>query len=83
MTTGNAFLADSCDQPADDTPRLVFADWVEDRGDGPCRADFTDLELFRRFPQFGESDIVLPQSNLFGLFADDVERYCARFRPKK
>jgi uncharacterized protein (TIGR02996 family) len=28
-----AFLADICDHPDDDGPRLIFADWLEERGD--------------------------------------------------
>lgn len=39
MTEADAFLADIIEHPADDTPRLIFADWLEDNGDGE-RAEF-------------------------------------------
>jgi len=28
-----AFVADICDHPADDTPRLIYADWLEEHGE--------------------------------------------------
>ena len=38
-----AFLADIIENIADDAPRLVFADWLEDNGD-PARAKFIRLQ---------------------------------------
>jgi uncharacterized protein (TIGR02996 family) len=43
-----------CEHPADDTPRLVYADWLEENGQ-PERAEFIrlqceDREFCRRFP---------------------------------
>jgi uncharacterized protein (TIGR02996 family) len=32
MSSEEAFLADICQHPADDAPRLVFADWLDDQG---------------------------------------------------
>jgi uncharacterized protein (TIGR02996 family) len=37
MTSETAFLRDILEHPDDDTPRLIFADWLEDNGD-PERA---------------------------------------------
>jgi uncharacterized protein (TIGR02996 family) len=37
--TPDAFMAAICDAPADDGPRLVYADWLEERGD-TARAEF-------------------------------------------
>lgn len=51
MTEHDAFLRAIRDHPADDTARLVFADWLADRGD-PDRGDFIriEVELARRDP---------------------------------
>ncbi len=38
-----AFMADIVANPDDDTPRLVYADWLEDDGD-PARAEFIRLQ---------------------------------------
>jgi uncharacterized protein (TIGR02996 family) len=43
MTTERAFLADIIEHPDDDAPRLVFADWLDDRGD-EARAEFIRLQ---------------------------------------
>ena len=37
------FLAQICDNPADDTVRLVFADWLEEHGE-PERAEFIRVQ---------------------------------------
>jgi uncharacterized protein (TIGR02996 family) len=39
----DAFLRDICDNPEDDTLRLVFADWLEEHGD-PARAEFIRVQ---------------------------------------
>ncbi len=39
-----AFLADICQHPADDTPRLIYADWLEDHGDHD-RANFIRQQI--------------------------------------
>jgi uncharacterized protein (TIGR02996 family) len=39
MTHHEGFLADIIEHPADDTPRLVYADWLEEHSD-PGRAEF-------------------------------------------
>jgi uncharacterized protein (TIGR02996 family) len=39
----DAFLQDIRENPDDDAPRLVFADWLEDNGD-PQRADFIRVQ---------------------------------------
>ncbi len=45
MTTlAGAFLADIIANPADDTPRLIFADWLEDNGE-PERAEFIRCQV--------------------------------------
>ncbi len=31
MTTDEGFLADICDHPENDTPRLIYADWLDER----------------------------------------------------
>jgi uncharacterized protein (TIGR02996 family) len=55
MTQDEAFLADIIANPDDDTPRLVYADWLEDHGRQP-RAEFIRLQcelarLPRRHPR--------------------------------
>ncbi|MEK6235019.1 MAG: TIGR02996 domain-containing protein, partial [Planctomycetales bacterium] len=37
-----AFLREVCDNPLDDAPRLIFADWLEERGD--VRGEFIRLQ---------------------------------------
>jgi uncharacterized protein (TIGR02996 family) len=39
MTHEEAFLIDICEQPDDDSARLIFADWLEDQGEA-TRAQF-------------------------------------------
>jgi uncharacterized protein (TIGR02996 family) len=43
MTHEEAFLQAICDRPDDDTPRLIYADWLEDHGD-PQRAEVIRVE---------------------------------------
>jgi uncharacterized protein (TIGR02996 family) len=46
MTPEQAFLADILDHPEDDTPRLVYADWLDEHG-GPAgarRAEFIRVQ---------------------------------------
>jgi uncharacterized protein (TIGR02996 family) len=40
----DAFLDDICANPEDDTPRLVYADWLDDQGDEP-RAEFIRAQV--------------------------------------
>ena len=42
MTEEEAFIQAIADKPADDTPRLIFADWLEERGDP--RAEFIRVQ---------------------------------------
>ncbi len=53
MTTADAFLADIIARPDDDTPRLIFADWLTDNGE-PEQAEFIrvqcELEPLRIHP---------------------------------
>lgn len=44
MTDHDALLAAICDNPDDDTPRLVFADWLEEH-DQPERAAFIRAQI--------------------------------------
>jgi uncharacterized protein (TIGR02996 family) len=43
MPVEDAFLADIRDHPDDDTPRLIYADWLEEQGDVRC--EFLRLEI--------------------------------------
>jgi uncharacterized protein (TIGR02996 family) len=43
MTTNEAFLRSIIDAPEDDTPRLVYADWLDDH-DNPARAEFIRVQ---------------------------------------
>jgi uncharacterized protein (TIGR02996 family) len=44
MTPEDAFVEAISESPDDDTPRLIFADWLEDHGQ-PERAEFIRLQL--------------------------------------
>jgi uncharacterized protein (TIGR02996 family) len=46
MTEREALLAAVCEHPDDDTPRLVFADWLDEHGE-PDRAEFIRLQCLR------------------------------------
>jgi uncharacterized protein (TIGR02996 family) len=46
MTPEAGFLQDICENPDDDLPRLVYADWLEDNGD-PDRAEFIRVQVRR------------------------------------
>jgi uncharacterized protein (TIGR02996 family) len=43
MPANEGFLRDILEHPDDDTPRLVYSDWLEDHGD-PARAEFIRLQ---------------------------------------
>lgn len=49
MSDHDALLCAICDHPADDTPRLIFADWLDEH-DRPERAQFirTEIDIYRR-----------------------------------
>src|SRR5688572_2816258 len=53
MSDRDALLAAIRDAPADDAPRLVYADWLDENGD-PERAEFIRLQVeidpLERFP---------------------------------
>ncbi|MCI0463541.1 MAG: TIGR02996 domain-containing protein [Gemmataceae bacterium] len=44
MDQGQALLRAVCDEPEDDSPRLVYADWLEEH-DQPERAEFIRVQL--------------------------------------
>jgi uncharacterized protein (TIGR02996 family) len=46
MALDQAFLDDIIEHPDDDTPRLIYADWLEDRGDqaSAARAEFIRVQ---------------------------------------
>ncbi len=44
MSEASAFLKAILENPDDDAPRLVFADWLEEHGDGP-RAEFIRAQV--------------------------------------
>src|SRR5438046_1084093 len=46
MPERDAFLRMICENPADDGPRLVFADWLEEQGDTD-RSEFIRLQCER------------------------------------
>jgi uncharacterized protein (TIGR02996 family) len=52
-THDQAFLDDIIANPADDTPRLVYADWLDDHGQG-ARAEFIRLQC--QLAALGEHD---------------------------
>ena len=55
MTPEDAFLEDTRENPEDDAVRLIYADWLEDRGDpgDADRAEFIRLQI-RSLPLRGE-----------------------------
>lgn len=57
MSDRDALLAGLLAQPDDDTPRLIYADWLEENGD-PDRGEFirVEIELARTPPGTGEAE---------------------------
>ena len=52
MPDHDAFLRMIADQPDDDGPRLVYADWLEERGD-TARAEFIRVQIeAERWPEY-------------------------------
>ncbi len=53
MNEDEAFIRVIVDSPGDDTPRLVYADWLDDRGDprGPYLRAEAQWEKGRQKPQ--------------------------------
>jgi uncharacterized protein (TIGR02996 family) len=50
--TESAFLADILEHPDDDTPRLIYADWLDDNGQ-PKRAQFIRVQVeAERWPEW-------------------------------
>jgi uncharacterized protein (TIGR02996 family) len=55
MSMTDAFLQSICDDPDDDTPRLIYADWLEEHGTAAeiDRASFIRLQIeAHRLPEF-------------------------------
>jgi uncharacterized protein (TIGR02996 family) len=52
MTHDQAFLQAICETPEDDTPRLIYADWLEEHGDG-ARAEFIRVQVELARPDLG------------------------------
>jgi uncharacterized protein (TIGR02996 family) len=79
MTDQDALLRAICENPDDDAPRLIYADWLDEHGD-PLQAEFirTQIELAR-----GPNSTVRKwslearQQILFGQRAKWVHRFLA------
>jgi uncharacterized protein (TIGR02996 family) len=58
-STAQGFLDDIITHPDDDTPRLIFADWLEEHGDS-ARAEFIRVQLERaRLPEWDARQVGL------------------------
>jgi uncharacterized protein (TIGR02996 family) len=58
-STAQGFLEDILAHPDDDTPRLIFADWLEDEGDSD-RAEFIRVQIERaRLPEWDARQVRL------------------------
>jgi uncharacterized protein (TIGR02996 family) len=53
MNEREALLRAICENPDDDTPRLVFADWLQDYGD-EARAEFIRVSCYMRMPELSD-----------------------------
>jgi uncharacterized protein (TIGR02996 family) len=81
MNTDVAFLADITEHPDDDAPRLIYADWLEDRGDqtSMARAEFIRVQI-----RLAQLDVDVPRrsSILDGLGDGFSEQLFQNFRRK-
>lgn len=59
MTEGESLLAGIADEPWEDAPRLVYADWLEDRGDP--RAELIRLQVERARAPWGSAGVRSPR----------------------
>lgn len=60
MTHDGAFLADILAEPADDAPRLIYADWLEDQGRRE-RAEFIRLQIAKERDPAYHGSLCLPE----------------------
>jgi uncharacterized protein (TIGR02996 family) len=70
---GDALFRAVCESPADDTPRLAYADWLEENG-RPERAEFIRLQCEARHLCPGFSDLTAARnraSQLLEEFGDE------------
>jgi uncharacterized protein (TIGR02996 family) len=73
MNTKDAILAQIIDEPGDDLPRMVFADWCDDHGD-PDRADFIRAQLrLAKMPAWHPERLDLEERSLDLLAAHRAE----------
>src|SRR5580704_16967148 len=78
------FLQAILDDPADDTPRLIYADWLEERGDP--RGEFIrvqcELATMHRYDS-GRNDLQARETALLRkhgkLWAEPIRRYVKRY----
>lgn len=78
MPTEEAFLARLADHPDDDTTRLIYADWLEDRGDPRAAYLRAEVDLARMepgTPEYHEGELRLVAARE-GLSADWVASAC-------
>ncbi|MBO0697260.1 MAG: TIGR02996 domain-containing protein [Zavarzinella sp.] len=76
MTEREALLEAVFAAPADDAPRLVYADWLDEHGE-PAQAEFirAQIELARHEPETPEHDRI--DQSLYDLW----DRFLAELRP--
>jgi uncharacterized protein (TIGR02996 family) len=87
MTEREAFVRQVCERPEDDTPRLVFADWLTEHGEGdygefirvqveiarwPCECDTSEERVYHDECRCGELQTLrLRQRELYHLQGPD------------
>lgn len=75
MTDREALLAAVIREPLDDTPRLVFADWLDEHGE-PEQAEFIRLQIELTKPH--PRGLKAPQPNLIGARTREFHRWGKR-----
>jgi uncharacterized protein (TIGR02996 family) len=81
MITGDSLLAAIIDSPADDAPRLVYADWLEENGD-PDRAEFIRLQIALTNPNLEADRRVSLARRERELLAEHADRFAGPFAGK-
>lgn len=82
MNPREAFLQDVIEHPDDDTPRRVYADWLEERG-GPedlARAEFIRVQFLLRDLSADDPRRLLLEGRQRGLLAAHGENWAAPLR---
>jgi uncharacterized protein (TIGR02996 family) len=74
MTDRDALLRAICENPEDDAPRLVFADWLDEHGD-PRQAEFIRVQI-----ELARGNLTQERSQALGVRQQELWRQLRKWR---